>query len=94
MEGLRNMMEDTVEQKLSELLPTYNYCQCDECKIEMATYALNRIQPNYTHTKAGEILHQFNTSIGQADAEIISTVIKAIETIGEKPRHKTPPTDS
>lgn len=88
MEGLRNMMEDTVEQKLDELLPVMTqYCGCEECRLDMATFALNRLPAKYVHSDKGAILHKFDTSSTQADAEIIAVVMNAIQTIGERPSH-------
>lgn len=89
MEGLRNMMEDTVEQKINELLPMMTqYCSCEECKLDMATFALNRLQPKYVHSDKGAILHKFDTSTSAADAEIIAVVMNAIKVIGEHPSHE------
>lgn len=91
MEGLYNMMEDNVEQKLSDLLPMMKqYCSCKECVLEMATYALNRLPAKYVHTEKGAVLHKFDTSSSQADAEITSVVLQAIQVIGEKPNHSSP----
>ena len=48
MEGLKNIMEDAVEYQLNKLLPTMpNVCSCDNCKLDMASYALNRLSPQY-----------------------------------------------
>ena len=46
MEGLKNMMEDNVERTLDKLLPTMPHiCSCNDCRLDMATYALNRLHP-------------------------------------------------
>lgn len=88
MEGLYNMMEDNVEQKLGDLLPMMKqYCSCKNCVLDMATYALNRLPAKYVHTEKGAVLHKFDTSSTQADAEITSVVLQAIQVIGEKPNH-------
>ena len=48
MEGLKNMMEDNVERMLNKLLPTMPHiCSCNDCRLDMATYALNRLHPKY-----------------------------------------------
>ncbi|MCM1262017.1 MAG: late competence development ComFB family protein [Butyrivibrio sp.] len=92
MEGLKNLMEDNVEQALNHLLPTMpNICSCNDCKLDMATYALNRLQPKYARTAKGLILHRFDTSSIQTDAEITTAVVSAITIIGSHPHH--PPKD-
>lgn len=90
MKGLKNMMEDNVEYTLNHLLPTMpNICSCDDCKLDMATYALNRLPPKYARTNKGAILHRFDTSSAQAEAEILTACISAINTIGSHPHHST-----
>ena len=88
MEGLKNIMEDDVEYQLNQLLPTMpNICACEKCRLDMATYALNRLKPNYVRTNTGAIFHKLNTSSTQAKTEILTAVVTAINTIGAHPHH-------
>lgn len=88
MEGLKNMMEDNVEYAINHLLPTMpNVCACEECRLDIATYALNRLHPKYTRTDAGAILHRFDTSTQQVETEILAMVVSAINVIGANPHH-------
>lgn len=88
MEGLKNMMEDNVERTLDKLLPTMPHiCSCNDCRLDMATYALNRLHPKYGRTNTGAIFHRFDTSSAQAEAEILTVVLSAIELIGSHPHH-------
>ena len=88
MEGLKNMMEDNVARTLDKLLPTMPHiCSCNDCRLDMATYALNRLHPKYGRTSTGAILHRFDTSSAQAEAEILTVVLSSIELIGSHPHH-------
>ncbi len=88
MEGLQNMMEENVERAINQLLPTMpNICACNDCKLDMATYALNRLHPKYTRTDAGAILHRFDTASQQVETEILAMVVSAINVIGTNPHH-------
>lgn len=88
MEGLKNLMEDNVEQMINRLLPTMPHiCSCNDCKLDMATYALNRLHPKYARTSTGAVLHRFDTLSPQVEAEILSVVISAMEIIGAHPHH-------
>ena len=88
MEVLKNMMEDNVEHALNQLLPTMpNVCSCDDCKLDMATYALNRLQPKYARTAKGIVMHRFDTASTQVEAEILTAVVSAITIIGSHPHH-------
>ena len=92
MEGLKNMMEDNVEDMLNHLLPTMpNVCACNECKLDMATYALNRLQPKYARTVRGSVLHRFDSATTQAEAEILTACVSAINIIGSHPHHDPKP---
>lgn len=88
MEGLRNITEEDVEQLLNSILPTMpNICSCDICRLDMATYALNRLKPNYIRSDKGALFHKVSVSAPEARTEILATVVNAINTIGEHPNH-------
>jgi competence protein ComFB len=53
----------------------------------MAAYALNRLKPKYARSSKGAVFHQFDTSSAQAEAEILSAVVNAINVIGSHPNH-------
>jgi competence protein ComFB len=89
MEGLKNMMEEAVEYQLNKVLSTMpNVCSCNDCKMDMATYALNRLPPQYVRTDTGALYKKLNNSTQQAEIEILTTVISAIDTIGAHPHHE------
>lgn len=88
MEGLRNITEEDVEEQLNKLLPTMpNICSCEQCRLDMATYALNRLKPNYVRSDKGALFHKVNISSPQAKTEILATVVNAITVIGARPNH-------
>lgn len=90
MEGLTNMMEETVLAKIDQLWPKTDFCKCDQCRIDIAAYALNRLPPRYVHSLAGKLIHRFDASTVQMDAEITACVYNAIVRIGEDPNHDIP----
>lgn len=88
MEGLKNIMEDAVEYQLNKLLPTMpNICSCENCKLDMASYALNRLSPQYVRTDTGALFQKLHNYQPQAEVEILTVVISAIEKIGSHPQH-------
>ncbi|MCM1268794.1 MAG: late competence development ComFB family protein [Bacteroidales bacterium] len=89
MEGLRNIMEDAVEYQLNKLLPTMpEVCSCDNCKLDMMSFALNRLSPQYTRTDTGALYQKLNNYQPQNEVEILATVMTAINKIGAHPQHK------
>ncbi len=88
MEGLKNIMEDAVEYQLNKLLPTMpNVCSCENCRLDMASYALNRLSPQYVRTDTGALYQKLSNYQPQAEVEILTVVISAINKIGSHPQH-------
>ena len=88
MEGLKNIMEDAVEYQLNKLLPTMpEVCSCDNCKLDMMSYALNRLSPQYVRTDTCALFQKLNNYQPQAEVEILTTVMSAINKIGSHPQH-------
>ncbi len=86
-------MEETVLDKISQLWPQTKFCQCDECRIDVAAYALNRLPPRYVHSLTGVMLHKFDANTTQTDAEITATVYQAMEIIGSDPHKNSKKSD-
>lgn len=87
MEGLVNMMEETVLKKIDKLWETTDGCKCQKCKLDIAAYALNRLTPRYVHSLQGKLIHRFNASTTQSDAEITSCVYQAVKKVEKNPNH-------
>lgn len=88
MEGLKNVMEDAVEYQLNKILPSMpNVCSCEKCRLDMASFALNRLSPQYVRTNTGALFQKLNNSSQQAEVEVLTTVINAINIISSHPNH-------
>lgn len=88
MEGLKNVMEDAVEYQLNKILPTMpNVCSCEKCRLDMASFALNRLSPQYVRTDTGALFQKLNNSSQQAEVEVLTTVISAVNIISQHPKH-------
>lgn len=87
MEGLVNMLEETVLNKIDLLWKGTDYCKCEQCRLDVAAYALNRLPPRYVHSVEGAMLHKFEASTTQTNVEITACVYRAIQMVGEDPNH-------
>ena len=88
MDGLKNIMEEEVQFQLNRLLPTMSdICTCDKCRLDMASFALNRLTTQYVRTDVGALYQKMNNSSKQAEVEILTTVMNAINTISQHPKH-------
>jgi competence protein ComFB len=59
MMDIRNIMEDSVKAMVGELFEREDrekrlgYCTCDQCKLDVACYVLNRVKPEYIVSSRG-----------------------------------------
>jgi len=44
---LRNLMEDVVNHALEDVKKYYDFCSCDQCRMDICALALNKIPPRY-----------------------------------------------
>lgn len=80
-------MEETVLRKIDQLWPGTNYCKCDQCRMDIATYALNRLPAQYVQSMKGKVLYRFESTSMQRDIEVTVAVGQGIEIVGKSP-HK------
>ena len=84
---LYNYTEKLVLEQLEFLLEEeYNeVCNCEDCVLDMATYALNRLTPQYVVSHKGEVYTKIKDFNQQSKVDIMSTVVKSIEIISTNP---------
>lgn len=85
MEGLINLMEETVSNKIDALWANTQYCKCDKCRLDIAAYALNRLPAQYVQSLKGKVFYQFESTQIQRDIEVTVAVSKGIEIVGKSP---------
>lgn len=86
---VHNLMEDVVIKCLNEILDLKSdVCKCEQCKLDMVCYILNKTKPMYVVSSRG-IIHSQNErrENNQADIDIYSLVKEAIDIISRTPRH-------
>lgn len=87
MTGLINLMEETVLKKIDQLWPNTEYCKCECCRMDIATYALNRLPAQYVQSLKGKVFYQFESTQVEKDIEVTVAVSQGIEIVGKAP-HK------
>ena len=92
MTGLINLMEETVLRKIDQLWPGTDYCKCEQCRMDIATYALNRLPAQYVQSLKGKVLYRFESNSMQRDIEVTVAVGQGIEIVGKSP-HKNQQTN-
>lgn len=83
-----NSMEDIVKDFLDDLLEQYpEVCKCNQCRVDIASFALNRLPPKYTTSSFGEVYTKSSLLDCQYRADIISALTKGIKSVKNNPRH-------
>lgn len=91
MEGLINLMEETVLDKIDHLWPNTDYCKCNQCRMDIAAYALNRLPAQYVQSMKGKVLYRFESNRLQRDIEVTVAVGQGIEIVGKSPHKNADP---
>ncbi|MDR7856133.1 late competence development ComFB family protein [Tissierella sp.] len=87
--GLHNLIEDEVSKVLHKVLPQMDVkCTCEKCQMDIAAVALNNLTPNYVVTEQGYAYAKANNLNQQFNADVLAAVTKAIEIVGNNPKHE------
>ncbi|MGI5096212.1 late competence development ComFB family protein [Treponema socranskii] len=93
---VHNVMEELVMsrvalmyERLNETRPSWLTCDCEDCRIDVVSYVLNRIPPRYVVSGRG-IVHTMNIPMPQIKADIDALTMEAIRVINsvKRPYHK------
>jgi len=85
---MRNVVEAVVVREYDRLLPTVpGACACAVCREDALVYALNRLQPHYVATPAGEVISSVEMEKVQGQADIVVALMDAFRVVASAPRH-------
>ncbi len=85
---LHNIMEDFVLDILNDTLKKMpDFCQCDQCKMDVAALILNDVKPRYVVSDQGYVFSKTNMLSRQFEADLTAEVIKAVMVVSENPNH-------
>ena len=84
---LRNIMEDYVIVMLDQILENLDCCKCEKCRLDIASYALNRLPSKYVATTQGELMTKLCEFDNQFETRVMAEITRASEKIKKNPRH-------
>jgi competence protein ComFB len=101
MMDIRNVMEDAVKVVVEELFAIeekekrLGYCTCDQCKVDVACYVLNRVKPEYIVSSRG-LAYSEKEGLDkvQRRADVISLVKEGWGKVSHAPRPSSDHTGS
>jgi len=85
---LTNLMEILVTHKYNELKDVLGVCTCERCKLDMMSYALNRLPARYVVSEKGEAMSKVDSMSVQFDSDCMIALTMAAKVVGEHPRHE------
>lgn len=83
----KNLMETIVLNKLDEMGDELECCHCERCRLDIASYVLNKLPSKYVVTSEGQLLSKLESFHPQNNVDIISLLVQAAKLINEHPRH-------
>ncbi len=87
--ALVNVMEQIVDEKLSQMLEGEACCKCARCVEDMKALALNRLPAKYVSTNSGELFTKLSATVRQSSVDINVAVAEAIALVAKHPSHVT-----
>jgi len=84
---LTNMMESLVLIKLDEVIDKLECCKCEKCRMDIASYALNRLPPKYIATTEGAAYSKLATLSVQYETDMLNALFQAASVVCKHPHH-------
>lgn len=84
----RNVMEEIVLNKVDEIIKTVDGCKCEQCRLDIASYVLNRVPTKYVATKEGSIISKVDSLDKKFEIQLVTEIAKAIQIVHENPNHQ------
>ena len=87
MNRLHNLTEEIVLRQSDKLIPLYDCCDCQNCRLDIASYALNRLPAKYVVSTQGELMARLDSLDPQFVADVTSVLSQSIIKVHKNPRH-------
>lgn len=84
---LKNIMEVAVERALADVRRHYDFCSCEQCHLDIAALALNKLPPRYVVTGRGDAYGRAELLATQNELDLFSVVLEAVKKVQASPRH-------
>lgn len=84
---LKNYMETLLLEKLDEVIDQLDCCKCEKCKMDIMSYALNRLPPKYVATYEGQVYSKLDTLSVQYETDLMCALYQAAKVVCANPHH-------
>lgn len=85
----KNLLKKRVEEEVEKILEENDeFCDCDQCKADVAALALNHLRPRYAGSEEGEVvLESTDISSTQTEMDIYRNILEAAKIVNKRPHH-------
>lgn len=66
-------------------------CKCDKCRLDIASYALNRLPAKYIATTQGELMSKISIIDNDFRMRVATELSKGAQVVKKNPRHAAVP---
>lgn len=85
--AIRNAIEDHAAEAYARLATHFpEFCGCEECRLDVLVYALNRLPPKYVVGLEGSVLTDVSLDKDQSRAAIEVAIMEGIRKVNLAPR--------
>lgn len=84
----KNVMEEIVLNKVDEIFKTVDGCKCEQCRLDIASYVLNRVPTKYVATAEGSLISKVDSLDKEFEIHLVTEIAKAIQVVKDNPHHK------
>ncbi len=84
---LKNITEEIVLKKIDVLLNNIDCCKCEQCRMDIASYALNRLPAKYVATTQGTLLSRLEIFESQYNVAVTAAITQGAMVVKEHPHH-------
>ena len=84
---MKNLLENALSNAFNDLRARNpQFCECDRCRDDVLTYALNKMRPRYSSGgDMGVALANLDLQRGDARANIAVTLLEGMRRVGSNP---------
>jgi len=82
-----NVMKALVEAKADKYIQLFGLCTCSRCRTDVIALALTRLPAKYVVATQADLVPLLSMYEGKYNATVVSQVMRACNTVSEKPRH-------
>ena len=87
--SFKNYMEDVVLEVYQDFLNKHrDFCACERCKVDVITFALNKLKGKYAVSPEGEIFVKLARDDRQVKADALVVIVEAADLVAKNPKHQ------